>query len=96
MDEDSDKRERAGTLELKGEGQGFTLRRYAIVLQKPITRAIDAYNCSNSGSNGLFHCPLLRKNVKMNLSPGKLLLPILLTVSIHFGLPNRQVFRVIF
>jgi hypothetical protein len=30
-------------LELKGEGQGFTLRGYTVVLKKPITRTTDVF-----------------------------------------------------
>lgn len=62
MDEDSDKRKRDGTLELKGEGQGFTLRGHIIVLKKPITRTTDVFeNCvpQFGGGGKLSHTPLV-------------------------------------
>jgi hypothetical protein len=43
MDDEADKRKRGRTLELEGEGQGFKLRGYTIVLKKPITRDINAF-----------------------------------------------------
>jgi hypothetical protein len=95
------KRERAGTLELKGEGQGFTLRRYAIVLQKPITRAIEAHNCSKRA--GLRDCSSTARSLdnytkecKKRTYDKQRAFSILLTVSIHFSLPKRQVFTVLF
>jgi len=39
MDNEAGERKRERTLELKGEGQGFTLRGYPIVLKKKVTRA---------------------------------------------------------
>jgi hypothetical protein len=60
MDEDSDQRKRDGTLKLKGEGQGFTLRGYTIVLKKPITptTAVSKNCVSKSGrwKSCLTHC----------------------------------------
>lgn len=40
MDNEAGERKRGRTLELKGEGQGFTLRGYPIVLKKTVTGAI--------------------------------------------------------
>ena len=40
MDNEAVERKRGRTFELKGEGQGFTLRGYPIVLKKRVTRAI--------------------------------------------------------
>lgn len=40
MDNEAGERKRGRTLELKGEGQGFTLRRYPIVLKETVIRAI--------------------------------------------------------
>jgi len=39
MDNEAGERKRGRTLELKGEGQGFKLRGYPIVLKKTVTRA---------------------------------------------------------
>jgi hypothetical protein len=49
MDDEAGKRKRGRTLELKGEGQGFTLRGHTIVLKKPITRAINLFNVPEAG-----------------------------------------------
>ena len=40
MDNEAGERKRGRTLELKGEGQGFTLRGYPIVLKKTATGVI--------------------------------------------------------
>lgn len=51
MDNEAVERKRGRTLELKGEGQGFTLRGYPIVLQKTVTRAIKVlkHNITKAG-----------------------------------------------
>jgi len=62
MDNEAGERKRGITLELKGEGQGFTLRGYPIVLKKTVTRAtkILKYYVTKAGVVTVSLVPLLK------------------------------------
>jgi len=72
MDNEAGERKRRRTLVLKGEGQGFTLRGYPIVLKKTVTRAtkILKYDVTKAGVVTVSLAALLksiRKGKKMNV-----------------------------